>query len=62
MEFKWENCDINTQRAIVHGGWVVRYSGQFGVGMVFVPDPNHEWVIDVGEVANAEGVSDERSI
>lgn len=49
----WEELENtqSTMRLKVIGGWVVKsihiVGGQdsCGVGMVFVPDPNHEWVI-----------------
>ena len=58
---KFEDIDDNHQRAKVHGGWIVKtfenvihdvYEGMmrdgwdWRVAMCFVPDPNHEWIIE----------------
>ena len=32
-----------TYRAKVHGGWFVKVRDRDGNGLVFYPDPNHEW-------------------
>lgn len=55
MKFEWEIID-NTgpriiRRASVIGGWIVRSytctnSTYPSESMVFIPDQNHEWVID----------------
>jgi hypothetical protein len=43
MGLDWEMIGDNEWRAIVPGGWVVKvWVGQAG-GVVFVPDPKHEW-------------------
>jgi hypothetical protein len=31
------------ERAIVPGGWLIRMEVGDGGGIIFVPDPNHEW-------------------
>ena len=61
MNFEWEQLDEWTNRAKVHGGWIVRtstpvahvnrdmYCGQredYRISTVFVPDLNHDWVVD----------------
>jgi len=61
MKFEWEQihkggCDSDTWRAKVIGGWLIRHqcwSDQADDGavsaatsLVFLPDPNWEWVID----------------
>ena len=60
MKFKFHDIDENTQRAMVHGGWLVKTyesichdrggsldSGwDWRVAMVFVPDPCHLWHIE----------------
>lgn len=64
MKFEWENIDVSrgstyedsTCRALVVGGWLVRYEGIFyntefdphtsNSSMIFIPDANHGWVID----------------
>jgi hypothetical protein len=39
--FRWIG---STYRAKVPGGWLVRiWRADEGVGLTFVPDPNHEW-------------------
>lgn len=45
IEFKWERLTkhSSTFRAKVIGGWVVSDD----VGLVFVPDPNHEWQLSL---------------
>lgn len=56
MKFEWElivtenNIDVltyqETHRAKVKGGWIVRSETPRGVGLIFVPDSYHAWVID----------------
>lgn len=60
MKFDWEEIyrkdkgvlDIHTARVKVFGGWIVNnltldeVESNQSESMVFVPDPNHEWVID----------------
>lgn len=59
MKFEWQRLvgwnshgeGDNTDRAKVHGGWIVRNTTwadteQLSESMVFVPDINHEWTID----------------
>ena len=53
MNTDWENIssvndDSCTEKLRVPGGWVIRTSdyGNKTVAMVFVPDPNHLWVIE----------------
>lgn len=48
----WEEIEQNTKRMKVFGGWIVLHSDwlvteryQICESMVFVPDPNHEWVL-----------------
>jgi len=47
---KWEKVNANedlqhyTHRAKIPGGWLVKvFVYGEGVGVTFVPDPNHEW-------------------
>jgi len=60
MKFKWErisgslNGASGTHRAKVIGGWIVEsmYSyeeeeGGNALSSIFVPDPNHEWDIEI---------------
>ena len=64
MEFKFEKIDDYHKRAKVQGGWLVKaienvahmngyrpdITGfDYRVAMAFVPDPTHEWVIEVPE-------------
>lgn len=56
---KWETVTETTQRMMVPSGWLVRsiisknahtldgFSVSVGVAMVFLPDPNREWLIKV---------------
>lgn len=45
MKFEWETLDDCTQRAKVFNGWIIRsFAGDREECMVFVPDPNHEWM------------------
>jgi len=53
MKFEWEEIDRKsygyTERAKVFGGWLIRVVDIGDVcyfGMTFVPDHNHEWVIN----------------
>ena len=59
MKFEWEDlhelssgiAGNATVRAKVFGGWIVHHTwvlnkNEIAESMVFVPDPNHEWVID----------------
>jgi hypothetical protein len=57
MKFEWtillgnNNTQNKTVRCKVLGGWIVRsifVDEDFGVSqsMVFIPDANHEWVVD----------------
>ncbi len=51
MAFKWEQLKDETdgqkrdytQRAKIPGGWLVKSKYIHGVGLTFVPDPNHQW-------------------
>ena len=52
METLWEEIDPNTERMKTWGGWIVHLfrrstitGGRIFEAMVFVPDPNHEWVL-----------------
>ena len=48
IPFKWEAIDAQTLRAQVPGGWLVRYhSHSGGVSMTLVPDPAHDWRVEV---------------
>ena len=49
---KWQGVEtgdqfITTERAAVPGGWLVRgwsaRFGGFGMGLTFMPDPDHAW-------------------
>jgi hypothetical protein len=56
-KLKWEEIASNTYRLKVYGGWIVYKktwkehtwgggaSDAVALGMVFVPDPNHEWML-----------------
>jgi len=58
MKFEWENidrsidrlCPTVTNRAKVIGGWIIHIgtvaNSFHSQSLVFIPDPNHEWVID----------------
>jgi len=58
MKFEWENIysdgELFTMRAKVFGGWCIlntkfepnEIGNVISESMVFVPDPNHEWVIN----------------
>ena len=61
IEFNWEMLDIFNYRTKVFGGWLVRtenlvaHLDQWGnrhtgedcrISMCFVPDPNHDWVVE----------------
>ncbi len=61
MKFEWEQiyesgCDSNTWRARALDGWLVRHQSWSGTGddgatpvatsLIFLPDPNWDWVID----------------
>ena len=53
MESIWENVEVGsdsiTYRMEVPGGWIVRHTDchdWVSSSMVFLPDPQHEWVID----------------
>jgi len=59
IPFEWENLIYkesgsqslsSTDRAKVYGGWIVNtrlFNGKNGhESMVFIPDVNHEWVIE----------------
>ena len=61
MKFEWEQLDEWTNRAKVHGGWIVQsftpvahankqtYIGEkkdYRIATVFVPDTNHDWMVD----------------
>lgn len=53
IKFEWEILKLNlpcvTSRAKVIGGWIVSdYVADGPAGMVFIPDPNHDWEIDNG--------------
>jgi len=61
-KLEWEIIERNQttyghdliRRAKVHGGWLIesikhqteRDGVGYGVGLTFIPDPNHEWKID----------------
>lgn len=48
LEFSWEVIDAQTLRAKVVGGWLVRFHSHTGVvAMTFVPDPKHQWEVDI---------------
>ena len=53
MVFKWQKLDDGTVRAPVFGGWIVEvsdsYQGHVMMSTVFVPDPDHNWKVDVIE-------------
>ena len=49
------NKDGSLRRIMVHGGWIVHSSTQYiyhsqsgscSEALIFVPDPNYEWVLD----------------
>ena len=57
----WEELTETTSRAKIFGGWLVscsKYKGHtcvtgtsnaVAVSLVFVPDPNHDWIIEKEE-------------
>lgn len=59
MKFVWEKIGENyTSRAKVIGGWIICHNPRrkedifddgenIGTGLVFIPDLNHEWQIEV---------------
>ena len=48
ISFAWEVMDPQTLRAQVEGGWLVRFHATTGaVSMTLVPDPKHQWELDV---------------
>ncbi|HEX9841765.1 MAG TPA: hypothetical protein VGC20_03400 [bacterium] len=48
IPFSWEVMDAQTLRTRVFGGWLVRFHGSTGaVTMTVVPDPKHEWEVEV---------------
>lgn len=63
---EWEEIDSNEFRAKVIGGWVLKVhehvfhmtdtregeGWDWRVAITFIPDINHEWVIDKKEVAD----------
>ena len=60
----FERIDNEHQRAKVYGGWIVKafdevmtpmYPGdppkdgyEWRISMCFVPDPNHDWILECG--------------
>ncbi len=42
MLFKWQRIGLNTHRAKVEGGWIVKH----GKSMVFLPDEYHAWSLE----------------
>lgn len=42
IPFDWEEINHNVYRAKTIGGWIVCINEN---GMVFIPDPLHEWEI-----------------
>lgn len=56
IPFDWEPMDAQTLRSRVQGGWLVRYhSASGGVAMTMVPDPEHQWEVDVSQRALEAG-------
>lgn len=63
---KWEYLEDNLYRMKIPGGWLVKYSSdvlsrmwensapqqgyEWRDSITFVPDPNHEWVINKEEL------------
>jgi len=48
IPFAWEVMDPQTLRAKVEGGWLVRFHSTTGaVSMTVVPDPKHQWELEV---------------
>ena len=57
-ELKWEELTKTTQRLKVFGGWIVSRdfsrghtwaggaSDAISLALVFIPDPNHQWLQD----------------
>ena len=56
---KWEKISQDTLRLMVFGGWLVRSQDAYTIGdseatpielgICFVPDPNHQWILEEGE-------------
>lgn len=46
-KLKWEKLGNDqgfyTSRCKVPGGWLITVRAGFGLGMTFMPDPNHSW-------------------
>lgn len=43
----WEifNKEHDIQRMSIYGGWIIRDKCAEGLGLLFIADPNHLWVI-----------------
>jgi len=41
----WETIDTDSERARVHGGWIVRVRQNGAMAICFVPDPMHGWTL-----------------
>ncbi len=48
IPFAWEVIDAQTLRAMVPGGWLVRFHSHTGaVALTMVPDPEHAWEVEI---------------
>lgn len=61
VRLDWEVIDNHntTYRLHVHGGWLVRFYMNNSSCMSFVPDLNHEWVIEETKKTDGEMLEDE---
>ncbi len=53
MKFEWEHVktslfdDYRDKRAKIHGGWIfIHDPTDKQEMMIFIPDPNHEWILE----------------
>ena len=44
---EFEAMNYSTARLKVPGGWVVESADECTVAICFVPDPKHEWILEV---------------
>jgi len=64
MVAKWEiiwnnSCANETYRMQVPGGWLVRHYLNNSSCMSFVPDPNHQWIIQEKTKTDGELLEEE---
>lgn len=46
LKFEWEEIEYCTMRAKVAGGWVLLVDTVPAKTMVFIPDPEHSWIVE----------------